>query len=159
MRLAIVNYSLEQFRTTLFRQTMFAEFEKLAHERAESGEALTAEALSDIHYNLNVKYHGPDVTVDPEIAIEWARIPHFYRNFYVYKYSTGMAAAIALSRQILAEGEPAVKRYIRFLSGGSSSYSIDLLKDAGVDMTAPSTVEQALQVFGQRIEEMERLLG
>ncbi|HKP51563.1 MAG TPA: oligoendopeptidase F [Chloroflexia bacterium] len=159
MRLAIVNYSLEQFRTTLFRQTMFAEFEKLAHERAESGKALTAEALSDIHYGLNVKYHGPDVTVDPEIAIEWARIPHFYRNFYVYKYSTGMAAAIALSKQILDEGEPAVKRYISFLSGGSSNYSIDLLKGAGVDMTAPSTVAQALQVFGERIDEMERLLA
>jgi oligoendopeptidase F len=158
-RLAIVNYNLEQFRSTLYRQTMFAEFEKLAHERAEAGEALTADALSEIHYGLNVKYHGPDVTVDDEIAIEWARIPHFYRNFYVYKYSTGMAAAIALSRQILEEGEPAVKRYIRFLSGGSSDYSINLLKDAGVDMTSPSTVEQALKVFDERMDEMEKLLA
>ena len=159
MRLAIVNYSLEQFRTTLFRQTMFAEFEKLAHERAESGEALTAEALSEIHYNLNTKYHGPGTVVDRQIEVEWARIPHFYRNFYVYKYATGMSAAIALSRQILDEGEEAVKRYIGFLSGGSSRYSIDLLKDAGVDMTAPSTVEEALKVFASRLDEMEKLLG
>jgi oligoendopeptidase F len=158
-RLAVVNYSLEQFRTTLYRQTMFAEFEKLAHERAEAGGALTAEALSEIHYDLNVQYHGPDVTIDNEIAIEWARIPHFYRNFYVYKYSTGMAAAIALSRQILDEGKPAVKRYIRFLGGGSSDYSINLLKRAGVDMTSPSTVESALQVFGERLDEMEKLLN
>ncbi len=158
-RLAVVNHSLEQFRTTLYRQTMFAEFEKLAHERAESGGALTAESLSEIHYDLNVKYHGPDVTVDEDIAVEWARIPHFYRDFYVYKYSTGMAAAIALSRQILDEGEPAVKRYIGFLSGGSSNYSIDLLKGAGVDMTSPATVESALKVFGERLDEMEKLLA
>jgi len=159
MRIAVVNHSLEQFRTTLFRQTMFAEFEKLAHERAERGDALTAEALSEIHYGLNTKYHGPDVVVDEDIAIEWARIPHFYRNFYVYKYSTGMAAAIALSQQILSEGEKAVKRYIGFLSGGSSKYSVDLLKDAGVDITSPSVVESALRVFEERIEEMEGLLA
>lgn len=159
IRVAVVNHSLEQFRTTLFRQTMFAEFEKLAHERAERGEALTSEALSEIHYGLNTKYHGPDVVVDEDIAIEWARIPHFYRNYYVYKYSTGMAAAIALSEQILEEGEPAVRRYIKFLSGGSSKYSVDLLKDAGVDITSPSVVERALKSFEERIDEMEKLLG
>lgn len=159
VRLAVVNHSLEQFRATLYRQTMFAEFEKLAHERAEAGGALTAESLSELHYDLNVKYHGPEVTVDREIEIEWARIPHFYRNFYVYKYSTGMAAALALSRQIINEGAPAVERYIGFLSGGSSDYSINLLKGAGVDMTSPSTVESALEVFSERLDEMEKLLG
>jgi oligoendopeptidase F len=159
LRLAVVNHSLEQFRTTIYRQTMFAEFEKLAHERAEAGEALTAEALSEIHYDLNVKYHGENVYVDPEIAIEWARIPHFYRSFYVYKYATGMSAAVALSQQILDEGEPAVERYLRFLSRGGSDYSINLLKDAGIDMTSPEPVNQALRLFARRVGEMEELLG
>jgi oligoendopeptidase F len=159
LRMSIVNYSLEQFRTTIFRQTMFAEFEKTAHARAEAGEALTAELLGEIHLALNEKYYGSEVVVDPLVGAEWSRIPHFYRNFYVYKYATGMAAALALSKQILSEGQPAVDRYIGFLSGGSSQYSIDLLKGAGVDMTSPEPVEQALQIFGERIDEMEKLLG
>lgn len=159
VKLAVVNHSLEQFRSTLYRQTMFAEFEKIAHERAEGGEALTADMLSQIHIELNKLYHGDDVHVDDVVAIEWGRIPHFYRSFYVYKYSTGMAAAIALSQQILQEGKPAVDRYTRFLGLGGSQYSIDLLKSAGVDMTSPEPVRQALRLFGQRIDEMESLLG
>ncbi len=159
IRLAVLNNSLEQFRTTLYRQTMFAEFEKTAHELAEAGEALTADRLSQIHYDLNVRYHGPSVFVEDEIAIEWARIPHFYRHFYVYKYATGMSAAVALARQILDEGRPAVERYLRFLSRGGSDYSINLLRDAGVDMTSPEPVNRALQLFGERIAEMEALLA
>ncbi|MDQ3704311.1 MAG: oligoendopeptidase F [Chloroflexota bacterium] len=158
VKLAVVNYSLEQFRTTLYRQTMFAEFEKIAHERAEAGEALTADMLSEVHYDLNKQYY-PGVNVDPEIAIEWARIPHFYRSFYVYKYSTGMSAAVALSQQIINEGQPAVDRYLRFLSRGGSDYSINLLRDAGVDMASPDPVRQALQMFGKRLDQMESLLG
>ena len=159
VKLAVVNHSLEQFRTTLYRQTMFAEFEKIAHEKAESGEALTADKLSEIHFDLNKKYHGPGVSVDDEIAIEWARIPHFYRSFYVYKYSTGMSAAVALAQQILGEGQPAVDRYLQFLSRGSSMYSIDLLRDAGVDVSTPQPVLSALDRFEKRLDEMEALLG
>jgi oligoendopeptidase F len=159
VKLAVVNHSLEQFRTTLYRQTMFAEFEKIAHEKAESGEALTADKLSEIHYDLNKKYHGPGVNVDKEIEIEGARIPHFYRSFYVYKYSTGMSAAVALSQQILTEGQPAVDRYLQFLSRGSSMYSIDLLRDAGVDMSTPQPVLSALDRFEKRLDEMEELLS
>lgn len=158
VRMAVINHSLEQFRTTLYRQTMFAEFEKLAHERAEAGQALTAESLSEMHYKLNELYHGSNVVVDKDIAIEWARIPHFFRSFYVYKYATGMSAAVALSQQILSEGQPAVQRYLRFLSSGGSDYSIELLKGAGVDMTSPEPVRQALQIFGRRIEELEALM-
>jgi oligoendopeptidase F len=159
VQLAVVNHSLEQFRTTLYRQTMFAEFEKIAHERAEGGEALTADMLSAIHFDLNKLYHGDGVTVDEDIAIEWARIPHFYRSFYVYKYATGISAAVALSQQILSEGQPAVDRYLKFLSRGSSAYSIDLLRDAGVDMSSPQPVHQALDSFERRLDQMEELLS
>jgi oligoendopeptidase F len=158
LRMAVVNHSLEDFRTTIFRQTMFAEFEKTAHERAEAGEALTPDLLADIHRELNTRYYGAEVEIDDLIGYEWSRIPHFYRNFYVYKYATGMSAALALSRQILNEGQPAVDRYIGFLSGGSSKYSVDLLKGAGVDITSPEPVDQALRVFEERLNEMEGLL-
>ena len=158
VKLAVVNHSLEQFRTTLYRQTMFAEFEKIAHERAEAGEALTADMLSEVHYDLNKQYY-PGVSVDPEIAIEWARIPHFYRSFYVYKYATGISAAVALSQQILNEGQPAVDRYLKFLSSGGSDYSVNLLRDAGVDVASPAPVNQALELFEKRLGEMEELLG
>jgi oligoendopeptidase F len=140
--------------TTLYRQTMFAEFEKIAHERAEAGEALTADMLSEIHYDLNKRYHGSNVTVDEEIDIEWARIPHFYRSFYVYKYATGISAAVALAQQIMNEGRPAVERYLRFLSSGGSDYSVNLLREAGVDVTTPAPVHQALDLFDQRLGEM-----
>ncbi|MFL5733555.1 MAG: oligoendopeptidase F [Chloroflexia bacterium] len=157
-RLAIVNNNLDNFRGTLYRQAMFAEFEKITHEAAEAGEALTADSLSAMYYDLNKLYHGPGVVADEIIKIEWARIPHFYSSFYVFQYATGISAATALSQQIINEGKPAVDRYLRFLSSGSSHYSIDLLRDAGVDMTSPTPVEQALQVFSDLLDEMERLL-
>ncbi len=157
-RLAILNNQLDTIRGTLYRQTMFAEFEKLTHEAAEAGEALTAEHLSEIYYDLNKRYHGAGTVSDEVIAIEWARIPHFYSSFYVYKYATGIAAATALAQQIVDEGQPAVDRYLRFLSRGSSAYSIDLLRDAGVDMTSAEPVKQALDVFGGHLTEMEQLL-
>ena len=157
-RAYILNYYLEQFRGTVYRQTMFAEFEKKIHSMAERGEPLTVESLSDIYYDLNVKYYGPEMTVDREIALEWARIPHFYSSFYVYKYATGFSAAAALAEQILNEGEAAVKRYMNFLSSGGSDYPINLLKEAGVDMTTPEPINNALKTFGQMVEEMEKLI-
>jgi oligoendopeptidase F len=158
VRLSVVNNSLENFRGTLFRQTQLAEFEKLTHDAAEAGEALTADRLSEIYYDLNALYYGPGVVSDALIAVEWARIPHFYRSFYVFQYATGISAATTLAQQILSEGAPAVERYLRFLSRGSSAYSIELLKDAGVDMTSPQPVATALEVFGTYVDEMERLL-
>lgn len=157
LRTYLVNQYLERFRTTLFRQTMFAEFELEIHSRAERGEPLTADALSAIYHDLNVKYYAPEVIPDEGISIEWARIPHFYWAFYVYQYATGMSAAAALAHQILNEGEPAVRRYLQFLKSGSSKYSIELLKEAGVDMASPQPVQQALDVFDGLLDEMERL--
>jgi oligoendopeptidase F len=154
----LVNNALDDFRGTLFRQTMFAEFERWAHEQVEAGEALTPDALSEKYAELCRRYYGPDVEVDDFVAIEWSRIPHFYRAYYVYQYATGISAAAALSRQILDEGEPARERYRTFLSGGSSKYSLDLLKDAGVDMTAPEPIEQAMQVFEALLTELEGLI-
>lgn len=158
-RANLINYFLEQFRGTLFRQTMFAEFEMLTHEMAEEGKSLTADALSNLYYDLNVKYFGDDIVVDKENAIEWARIPHFYYNFYVYQYATGYSAAMALSRKILDEGEPAVKNYLKFLGSGSSASPIDLLKIAGVDMTTPEPINEALSIFGKLIDELDSLLS
>lgn len=154
----LLNYFLEQFRTTLFRQTMFAEFEKIAHAKAEAGETLTAQMLCDIYYDLNKQYFGDDIVVDKEIALEWARIPHFYTPFYVYQYATGFSAAIAISSKILA-GEPGiVEKYKKFLSGGSSLDCIDLLKLCDVDMTQKEPVEEALKVFEAKIEEFAKLI-
>lgn len=157
-RLYLLNYYLEQFRGTIYRQTMFAEFEKDVHARIEAGEALTVDSLNKVYHDLNVTYYGPDIVVDPEIDLEWARIPHFYTNFYVYKYATGFSAATALSQQILNEGEPAVKRYLEFLKGGSSDYPANLLRKAGVDMTTPEPVTAALKVFADTVAELESLL-
>ncbi|WP_202078693.1 oligoendopeptidase F [Caldalkalibacillus salinus] len=157
-KMYILNHYLDSFRGTVFRQAMFAEFEKIIHEKVERGEALTPDSLSELYYDLNVKYFGPDMKVDEDIALEWARIPHFYYNFYVYKYATGFSAATALSKQILEQGQPAVDRYLQFLKGGSSKYPIDLLKQAGVDMTSPDPVRQALQVFEQTLDEFEALV-
>ena len=157
-RLYLLNHYLEQFRGTVFRQTMFAEFEQIIHAKVEGGEALGADALSAIYHDLNVAYYGPEMTVDAPIDLEWGRIPHFYMPFYVYQYATGFSAAVALSQQILKEGAPAVKRYINFLSSGESKYPIDTLKDAGVDMTSPEPVRMALEVFRTTLEEMENLL-
>lgn len=154
----LINHYLEQFRGTIFRQTMFAEFEKKIHSVVEEGGALTADSLSEIYRDLNVVYYGPDVVLDPEIALEWARIPHFYNAFYVYKYATGFSAATAFARAILDEGAPAVTRYLEFLGGGSSNYPIELLRKAGVDMETPVPVRDALQVFTGLVERLETLL-
>ena len=157
-RAYLINYFLEQFRTTLYRQTMFAEFEMLSHKMVEEGKSLTAESLKKLYYDLNVQYYGEDMVVDEEIAIEWARIPHFYYNFYVYQYATSFAASMALSQMILKEGQPAIERYLKFLSGGCTKSPTDLLKDAGVDMTTKKPIHEALQIFGSLIKEMEELM-
>jgi oligoendopeptidase F len=159
VRLAILNHSLEDLRGTLFRQTMFAEYEQQIHHAAEQGQPLTADTLSSMYHALNEKYYGAEVTIDELIDIEWARIPHFYYNFYVFQYATGVSAATALVQRILREGKPAVDRYLKFLSSGSSDYSIELLKKAGVDMTTPEPVRQALQVFDSHLTQMEELIG
>ena len=157
-RAYLINHFLEQFKGTLYRQTMFAEFELYMGRAVQEGKTLTAEDLSAEYKRLNELYFGPDKVVDDQIAVEWARIPHFYYNYYVFQYATGYSAAIALSRRILKEGESAVKDYIGFLSGGCSKSPIDLLKGAGVDMTSPEPVNQALQLFGELLDEMEALL-
>ena len=155
----LVNHQLESFRGTLFRQTMFAEFEKIVHQRIADGESLTKEDICKIYHDLNVLYYGPDIIVDEEIDYEWMRIPHFYTSFYVYQYATGYSAAIAFSKKILEEGKPAVDRYIEnFLSGGGSKDPIDLLKDAGVDMSQPEPVDDALCVFENYLEMLEELV-
>lgn len=156
-RAYLINYFLEQFRTTLYRQTMFAEFELKINQLTQRGEGLTADACCEIYRKLNEDYFGLDIVVDDEIALEWARIPHFYYNYYVYQYATGYAAAIALSRRILNEGEEAVKDYLGFLSGGCSKSPIDLLKGAGVDMSTPDPVNDALKLFDELISQMEQL--
>jgi oligoendopeptidase F len=159
-RAYLINYYLEQFRTTLFRQTMFAEFEMITHDKIEQGEALTADSLCKIYRELNIKYFGDNIVVDSDIDMEWSRIPHFYNAFYVYQYATGFSAAIALSRKILQDGQSAVDDYINlFLSGGSSKDPIDLLKAAGVDMSAKAPVEEAMKVFAELLEEMEQLMN
>lgn len=155
----ILNHYLNGFRATVFRQTMFAEFEKMIHERVEAGGALTADICSKLYYDLNRKYYGSAIVLDRDIELEWARIPHFYMNFYVYQYATGFSAASALSKQILEEGEPAVDRYIQFLKGGSSAYPIDLLQKAGVDMTSPQPVRRALEVFKETLDQFEQLMN
>lgn len=157
-RAYLINHFLDQFKGTLYRQTMFAEFELNIGKMIGEGKTLTADALCAEYKRLNELYYGPDMVVDDRIAMEWARIPHFYYNYYVFQYATGYSAAIALSRKILREGESAVKDYINFLSGGCSKSPIDLLKDAGVDMTSPEPVDQALQLFGELLDEMEALM-
>ncbi len=158
-RAFLVNYFLEQFRTTLFRQTMFAEFELMINEKIERGESLTAENLCEMYHKLNADYYGDELIVDSELDMEWARIPHFYYDYYVYQYATGFSAAIALSQRILNEGEGAVKDYIGFLSGGCSTDPISLLKGAGVDMTGKKAVEDAMKLFKSLLDEMEEVLG
>jgi len=157
-RAYLINYFMEQFRTTLYRQTMFAEFEMNIGRMAQDGVALTPDVLNAEYRRLNQHYYGDDIVVDEEIDMEWMRIPHFYYNYYVFQYATGYAAAIALSRRILREGEGAVKDYIGFLSGGCSKSPIDLLKGAGVDMSTTQPVEEALALFGELIDEMDSLM-
>jgi oligoendopeptidase F len=157
LQLSLLNDFAERFRTTLFRQTLFAEFELAIHDAIEKGEALTADSMSEKYLQINHDYYGAEVDVDETVAIEWARIPHFYYDFYVYQYATGLSAATALSQQVLEEGEPAVERYLNFLRGGSSQNSIDLLRGAGVDMASPQPIHQALDVFDGVIAQMEEL--
>ncbi len=157
-RAYLINHFLDQFRATLYRQTMFAEFELNMGKMAQEGTALTPEVLNAEYRRLNALYFGEDMVLDEEIDMEWMRIPHFYYNYYVFQYATGYAAAIALSRRILREGESAVKDYLGFLSGGCSKSPIDLLKGAGVDMSTTAPVEEALALFGELIEEMEELM-
>lgn len=154
----LINHFLEKFKGTLYRQTMFAEFEMITHKMVEDGESLTSDALCKIYHDLNVAYYGNDLIVDADIDLEWARIPHFYNAFYVYQYATGYSAAIALSRRILNEGKPAVDDYIKFLSSGSSNYPIELLKAAGVDMSTKEPVNLALELFKELLDQMEELL-
>ena len=154
----LLNLYIEEFRTTLFRQTMFAEFEKLTHEAVENGEVLTAEWLSEEYGKLNRKYYGENVAYDPQIAMEWSRIPHFYRAFYVYKYATGFSAAAAISEKILKEGAGARDAYIEFLKTGESDDPIELLKIAGVDMSKPEPIIQAMNAFEKLIVEIEKLV-
>ncbi|MCP2033301.1 oligoendopeptidase F [Planomicrobium sp. HSC-17F08] len=158
-RIYLLNHWLDGFRGTVFRQTMFAEFEHLIHQMDQNGEALTADRLTEVYYELNKKYFGEEVAVDEEIGMEWARIPHFYYNYYVFQYATGLSAATALSKGILDEGQPAVDRYINeFLKAGSSDYPIEVLKKAGVDMTSPEPVAEACKVFEEKLNELEKLL-
>jgi oligoendopeptidase F len=157
-RLYLLNHYLDSFRGTVFRQTMFAEFEHMIHQKAQNGEALTPDLLTNLYYELNRKYYGDEIVNDKEIGLEWARIPHFYYNYYVYQYATGFSAAAALSSQILNEGKPAVDRYLSFLKAGSSDYPIEVLKKAGVDMTTADPIRQALKTFENKLDEMEELL-
>lgn len=155
-RMYLINYFLDKFKGTMFRQTMFAEFEKITHEAVEAGETMTAERLCEIYYGLNQKYFGEEMVSDPEIAVEWARIPHFYTPFYVYQYATGFSAAIAISQKILNKEPGAVENYLKFLSSGGSMDPIDLLKICDVDMTTSKPVEDALAVFEMYLNELEK---
>ena len=157
-RAYLINHFLDQFKGTLYRQTMFAEFEMITHQKAEEGESLTADELCSIYHELNKKYYGEDMVSDEDIAMEWAKIPHFYTPFYVYQYATGYSAAIALSRRILKEGESAVADYKKFLSGGCSKNPIELLKIAGVDMSTKTPIQLALNLFKELLDEMEQLM-
>jgi oligoendopeptidase F len=155
----LINDFLEQFRTTLFRQTMFAEFELKMSELVLKGESINADSACKIYHDLIDLYFGADIVHDKYIDLEWARIPHFYYNFYVYQYATGFSAAMALSQKILKEGEPAVKAYKeKFLSAGCSKDPVSILKDAGVDMSTKKPVEEALKIFDSLLDEMEELM-
>ena len=157
-RAYLINHFLDQFKGTVYRQTMFAEFELRIGQLVSEGQTLTVDLLCQEYRKLNEQYYGPDMVVDDRIAMEWARIPHFYYDYYVFQYATGYCAAIALSRRILAEGQPAVEDYLRFLSGGCSKSPIELLKEAGVNMAGTVPVEQALQLFDELLDEMEKLV-
>ncbi len=157
-KMYLINHYLEQFRGTVFRQTMFAEFEKIVHDQVEAGQALTPDSLGQIYRELNALYYGPEVILDKEIEMEWARIPHFYSAFYVYKYATGFSAATAIKQMIMKEGQAAVDRYLQFLSSGSSDYPIALLQKAGVDLDTPEPVDKALQYFNHLLAELEAMV-
>lgn len=154
----LLNHYLDSFKGTVFRQTQFAEFEKTTNEMVEAGENLNSENLCKLYKEINEKYYGPDMISDDEIAYEWARIPHFYYNFYVYQYATSFCAAVAIADMILKEGEPAVARYKKFLSSGCTDAPVELLKIAGVDLTTPAPIEAALAKMGEIIKELEELV-
>ncbi|MBU5307110.1 oligoendopeptidase F [Clostridioides mangenotii] len=157
-KIYLLNYYLEQFRTTVYRQTMFAEFEKVTHAKIEAEEPLTAEEFTNIYFELNEKYYGKSAVVDELIGLEWARIPHFYSNFYVYKYATGFSAASALSKQILTGEESAKEKYLNFLKSGGSDYPLNQLRGAGVDMEKKESIEEAINVFKKLVDDLEKLL-
>lgn len=157
-RAYLLNHYLDSFKGTVYRQTQFAEFEKITNEMVENGDSLNAENLSTIYKDINERYYGPDMISDPEIAYEWARIPHFYYNFYVYQYATSFCAAVAIAEMILTEGEPAVARYKKFLSSGCTDAPVELLKIAGVDLTTPAPIEAALAKMGEIVKELEELI-
>ncbi|SET20014.1 oligoendopeptidase F [Pseudobutyrivibrio sp. C4] len=157
-RAYLLNHYLDSFKGTVYRQTQFAEFEKITNEMVENGDSLNAENLSTIYKDINERYYGPDMISDPEIAYEWARIPHFYYNFYVYQYATSFCAAVAIAEMILTEGEPAVARYKKFLSSGCTDAPVELLKIAGVDLTTPAPIEAALAKMGEIVEELSLLV-
>jgi len=157
-RAYLLNHYLDSFKGTVYRQTQFAEFEKITNEMVENGDSLNAENLSTIYKDINERYYGPDMISDPEIAYEWARIPHFYYNFYVYQYATSFCAAVAIAEMILTEGEPAVARYKKFLSSGCTDAPVELLKIAGVDLTTPAPIEAALAKMGEIVKELEELV-
>jgi len=157
-RAYLVNREIDSIRATVIRQTMFAEFEKITHQMAEAGEPLTVEAFKDVYGKLLEQYFGPDFTLDEELRLECFRIPHFYRAFYVYKYATGLSAAIALSQRVLAGGKRELNDYLSFLKGGCSKDPLDLLRDAGVDMESPEPVDTALARFESLVQELDELL-
>jgi oligoendopeptidase F len=157
-KLYLLNHYLEQFRGTVFRQTMFAEFERIIHDEVEKGGALNPETLSNIYRELNRFYYGPQMVLDQEIDMEWSRIPHFYSAFYVYKYATGFSAATALKEQILHGGTAALERYLEFLKSGSSDYPVNLLQKAGVDLNSPEPVDTALKYFSRLLKEVEEII-
>jgi oligoendopeptidase F len=157
-RAFLINREIDAIRGTIIRQTMFAEFEKLTHASAESNEPLTVERFKEIYRELLNRYFGPDFQIDAELELECFRIPHFYRAFYVYKYATGLSAAIALSQRVINGGQRELDDYLGFLQGGCSKYPLDLLRDAGVDMEQPAAVDTALEYFGKLVEELDELL-
>ncbi|MBQ7770557.1 MAG: oligoendopeptidase F, partial [Clostridia bacterium] len=154
----LLNYYMDTFRATLFRQTQFAEFEQLAHAKAENGEALTKENLSELYYGLNKQYYGDGIIHDEQIRYEWARIPHFYNSFYVYKYATGIISAVSIVKRILTEGESAVRDYFEFLSSGGCDDPVSILKKAGVDLTSKAPFQAAMDEFKTTLEEFKTLL-
>lgn len=157
-RAYLLNHYLDSFKSTVYRQTMFAEYEMITNKMAEDGEGITADSLKKVYFELNQKYFGDAMISDEEIALEWAKIPHFYMNFYVYQYATGFSAAVALANKILKEGKPAVDNYLKFLSGGCTDSPVNLLKIAGVDMEKKESIQSALDIFGRLIDEMEELV-
>lgn len=159
LRLFLLNEYMEGFKGTIFRQTMFAEFERIAHDKIDAGEALSTTTLNEIYRGLIEQYFGPELVIDDEVAYEWSRIPHFYRSFYVYQYATGYSSAVALSEAILHEGAPAVKRYLEFLSLGNSVYCLDALKHGGVDLSSPEPVRLAMKKFDAILTEAEKLIA